>query len=83
MVEWSWDLLDEPERVLARRLSVFSGGATIEAIEQVCAADVLYVLGSLVEKSIVDARPDEHGQPRYRMLETIRAYADFFFYDSG
>ncbi|UJW34687.1 winged helix-turn-helix domain-containing protein [Saccharothrix sp. AJ9571] len=76
VVEWSWDLLEEPERVLARRLSVFSGGGTIEAIEGVCDGDVLYVLGSLVEKSIVDARPDEHGQPRYRMLETIRAYAD-------
>ncbi|WP_153028820.1 BTAD domain-containing putative transcriptional regulator [Amycolatopsis sp. YIM 10] len=83
VVEWSWDLLDEPERVLARRLSVFSAGATIEAIERVCDADVLYVLGSLVEKSIVDARPDEGGQPRYRMLETIRAYADERLAEAG
>ncbi|WP_335645106.1 BTAD domain-containing putative transcriptional regulator [Amycolatopsis albispora] len=83
VVEWSWDLLDEPERELARRLSVFSGGATIEAIERVCGGDVLYVLGSLVEKSIVDARPDEHGQPRYRMLETIRAYADERLAEAG
>jgi predicted ATPase/DNA-binding SARP family transcriptional activator len=82
VVEWSWDLLDEPERVLARRLSVFPAGAKVPAVEAVCAdqrvpvEDVLYVLGSLVEKSIVDAVTDEHGEPRYRMLETIRVYAD-------
>ncbi|MFI9580615.1 BTAD domain-containing putative transcriptional regulator [Streptomyces sp. NPDC052236] len=79
VVEWSWDLLDEPERVLARRLSVFPGGATLAALESVCpdeslpAEDVVYVLGSLVEKSLVAASGD--GEPRYRMLETVRAYA--------
>ncbi len=81
VVEWSWDLLDDAEHVLARRLSVFGAGAEVEAIESVCAGeglpveDVLYVLGSLVEKSIVDAIAGDHGEPRYRMLETIRAYA--------
>jgi predicted ATPase/DNA-binding SARP family transcriptional activator len=80
VVEWSWDLLEKPERVLARRLSVFPGGATVSAIEEICAdellpaEDVLYVLGSLVEKSIVDAV--EAAEPRYRMLETIRAYGE-------
>ncbi|MFD9036145.1 BTAD domain-containing putative transcriptional regulator [Streptomyces sp. NPDC059567] len=79
LVEWSWDLLDEPERALARRLSVFPGGATVAALEGVCsdeslpADDVLYVLGSLVEKSLVTASDEE--EPRYRMLETVRAYA--------
>jgi predicted ATPase len=79
VVEWSWDLLDEPERVLARRLSMFPGGATVAALEAVCsdeslpAGDVLYVLGSLVEKSLVNASGE--GEPRYRMLETVRAYA--------
>jgi predicted ATPase/DNA-binding SARP family transcriptional activator len=82
VVEWSWDLLGEPERILARRLSVFVAGGGVAAIEAVCAdavlpaGEVLYVLGSLVEKSIVDAYSGEHGEPRYRMLETIRAYAD-------
>ncbi|HEV7977494.1 BTAD domain-containing putative transcriptional regulator [Amycolatopsis sp.] len=82
VVEWSWDLLDEPERMLARRLSVFPAGADVSAIEAVCAdsalsgGEVLYVLGSLVEKSIVDAYSGENGEPRYRMLETIRVYAD-------
>ncbi|WP_405479382.1 BTAD domain-containing putative transcriptional regulator [Streptomyces sp. NBC_00009] len=79
LVEWSWDLLEEPERVLARRLSVFPGGATLAALEAVCADevlpvdDVLYVVGSLVEKSLVEASGDD--EPRYRMLETVRAYA--------
>jgi predicted ATPase/DNA-binding SARP family transcriptional activator len=82
VVEWSWDLLDEPERVLARRLSVFPDGARVSAVEAVCADslvqvdEVLYILGSLVEKSIVDAVPGERDEPRYRMLETIRVYAD-------
>ncbi|WP_020669762.1 BTAD domain-containing putative transcriptional regulator [Amycolatopsis nigrescens] len=80
VVEWSWDLLDTAERVLARRLSVFASAATVAAIEQTCAdellpaEDVLYVLGSLVEKSIVDATAGDGGEPRYRMLETIRVY---------
>ncbi|GAB3719398.1 BTAD domain-containing putative transcriptional regulator [Amycolatopsis oliviviridis] len=80
VVEWSWDLLDDAERVLARRLSVFGAGAEVEAVESVCAGDglaaedVMYVLGSLVEKSIVDAIAGDQGEPRYRMLETIRAY---------
>ncbi|MCP2196448.1 putative ATPase [Lentzea flava] len=73
VVEWSWDLLTEEERELARRLSVFPAGADLAAIEQVCHHDALYVLTSLVEKSIVDVV--ETDEPRYRMLETIRVYA--------
>ncbi|WP_344589066.1 AfsR/SARP family transcriptional regulator [Actinomadura vinacea] len=81
VVEWSWDLLDEAERALLRRLSVFSGGATVESAERVCSgpelppADVLNVLTALVDKSLLfvtDA--DGDALPRYRMLETIRAY---------
>jgi tetratricopeptide (TPR) repeat protein len=80
VVEWSWDLLEKPERVLARRLSLFPSGATVSAAEAICAdellpaEDVLYVLGSLVEKSIVDAV--DGAEPRYRMLETIRVYGE-------
>ncbi|MEU0544021.1 BTAD domain-containing putative transcriptional regulator, partial [Nocardia sp. NPDC005978] len=79
LVEWSWDLLEEPEKLLARRLSYFPAGATLEALEAICAdadlpaGDILYVLGALVEKSLVTVSGDD--QPRYRMLETIRAYA--------
>ncbi|MGW7079099.1 BTAD domain-containing putative transcriptional regulator [Streptomyces sp. NPDC054866] len=81
LVEWSWDLLDEPERTLARRLSMFPGGATLAALEAVCsdetlpADDVLYVVGSLVEKSLLDTADDPDGEQRYRMSETVRAFA--------
>ncbi|WRZ90322.1 tetratricopeptide repeat protein [Streptomyces sp. NBC_01007] len=71
VVEWSWDLLDEEERGLARRLTVFSGGATLAAIEAVCAVPYPEdLLASLVEKSLLEAVDG-----RYRMLETIRAFA--------
>nr|WP_238350812.1 BTAD domain-containing putative transcriptional regulator [Kribbella shirazensis] len=79
VVEWSWDLLDPDEQAVARRLSLFSGGATLEAAEQICsdesipAESVLAVLASLVDKSLVEAAADERSV-RYRMLETVRAY---------
>ncbi|SES33929.1 Predicted ATPase [Lentzea xinjiangensis] len=74
VVEWSWDLLTEEELLLARRLAVFPGGADLAAIEEVCLPDALYVLTSLVDKSIVDV-VEQDAEPRYRMLETIRVYA--------
>jgi predicted ATPase/DNA-binding SARP family transcriptional activator len=84
VVDWSWQLLSDPERALARRLAVFPAGATLAAAEQVCAdamsgaalagglarADVLPVLSGLVAKSIL-IRSDNG---RYRMLDTVRAY---------
>uniref|UniRef100_UPI001C605978 ATP-binding protein n=1 Tax=Nonomuraea rhizosphaerae TaxID=2665663 RepID=UPI001C605978 len=70
VVEWSWDLLDEPERELARRFAVFAGGATLESAEAVCGAPA-DVLGALADKSLVQVSPEG----RYSMLETIRAYA--------
>ncbi len=82
VVDWSWDLLAEPERGVARRLGVFAGGATAAAAERVCAGpgiatgDVFERLASLVDKSLVVALPQPDGAPtRYRMLETIREYA--------
>lgn len=82
-VAWSWDLLDEPERAVLRRLAVFAGGASIEAIEQVCtgtgvwATDIVALCTSLVDKSLVDAFSVESlaGEVRYRLLETVKAYA--------
>ncbi|MEU9154765.1 BTAD domain-containing putative transcriptional regulator [Streptomyces sp. NPDC048417] len=71
VVEWSWDLLDEEERELARRLTVFSGGATLAAVEAVCGLPYPEdLLASLVEKSFLEV-----SEGRYRMLETIRAFA--------
>ncbi|WP_439661443.1 BTAD domain-containing putative transcriptional regulator [Lentzea sp. HUAS TT2] len=68
VVEWSWDLLSEDERDLAACLATFSGGATLEAVEQVCRHD-FEVLEALVDKSLVEANDG-----RYRMLETIREF---------
>ena len=70
VVDWSWDLLDDDEHTLLRRLSVFAGGATLESIERVCDGDILDALTGLVEKSLVTT----DGLGRYRLLETIRAY---------
>ncbi|SBT52899.1 BTAD domain-containing putative transcriptional regulator [Micromonospora auratinigra] len=80
VVDWSWDLLAEDERALWRRLAVFAGGADLAAAERVCAGapgpaagpDVLDRLAALVEKSLVVAVGAD--EPRYRMLETVRAY---------
>lgn len=80
-VEWSYQQLKEPERILMRRLAVFTGGWTLDMAEQVCAGnglraeDVLRVLCDLVDKSLVLADAEVAGQTRYRMLETIRQYA--------
>ncbi|WP_033292102.1 BTAD domain-containing putative transcriptional regulator [Amycolatopsis jejuensis] len=68
VVEWSWDLLDDDERRLARRLTVFRGGATLAYAEEVCDAPV-DLLPELADKSLV-----ESSGGRFRMLETIRAF---------
>ncbi|MFD6970758.1 BTAD domain-containing putative transcriptional regulator [Streptomyces sp. NPDC059949] len=79
VVDWSWDLLDEPERTVLRRLSVFAGGCDLAAAEAVCADpayDTADVLGSLVDKSLVVAAPGPDGSGmRYRLLETVGEYA--------
>jgi predicted ATPase len=80
LVDWGYELLLEPQRVLLRRLSVFSDGWTLEAAEGICAGDgltedrVLPLLLDLVDKShvILDDHPE---RIRYRMLETRRQYA--------
>ncbi|HEY2794253.1 MAG TPA: BTAD domain-containing putative transcriptional regulator, partial [Micromonosporaceae bacterium] len=62
VVDWSWDLLDDAERVVWRRLAMFSGGATLEAAEAVCADqdfDTLTALGALVDKSLLTMRDEE------------------------
>jgi predicted ATPase/class 3 adenylate cyclase len=74
-IAWSHDLLDEAERVLFRRLAVFAGGCTLEATEAVCGSDVLDRLASLVDKSLLQQREQEGGEPRFTMLETLREYA--------
>jgi len=85
LIDWSYDLLDEPERALLRRLSVFAGGWTLEAAEAVAgdgaigllgspSPDTLDLLTSLVDRSLVQFEAQD-GEGRYRLLETIRQYA--------
>jgi predicted ATPase/DNA-binding SARP family transcriptional activator len=80
MIEWSWDLLTEPERVVLRRLSPHADGCTLEAAEEVCAgpgtvaaAGVARWLSRLVDRSLVMVVHGPDG-PRYRLLESVAAY---------
>ncbi|MBZ3903313.1 MULTISPECIES: AfsR/SARP family transcriptional regulator [Streptomyces] len=78
VVDWSWELLDEEERDVLRRLSVFAGGCDLAAAEAVCGPAALEALGSLVDKSLVVAAPSGTGADdgmRYRLLETVVEYA--------
>ncbi|MFD9904198.1 BTAD domain-containing putative transcriptional regulator [Streptomyces sp. NPDC059063] len=92
-VDWSWELLTHAERVVLRRLSVFSGGAGLEAAERVCAGpagpagaaveqdQVLELLTALTEKSLLLA--EGTGAPRYRMTGTIEEYARHRLAEAG
>jgi len=79
-MDWSYDLLTGAEQVLLRRLSVFAGWS-LEMAEQVCvdgalpSSDVLDLLTALIDKSLVVIDTETRDQTRYRMLDTIRAYA--------
>jgi predicted ATPase/class 3 adenylate cyclase len=80
LVDWSYDLLHDHERLLLARLSVFSGGFDMAAAEQICGTeplapeDVLDLLGALADKSLL-MLDEQDLVTRYRMLETIRDYA--------
>jgi predicted ATPase/DNA-binding SARP family transcriptional activator len=82
---WSHDLLGEDERIMFRRLAVFAGSMSLEAVEQVCGGDgldVVDLLSRLVDKSLVQADHAD-GVARYRLLETIRQFADQRLRDAG
>ncbi|HXM92719.1 MAG TPA: tetratricopeptide repeat protein [Candidatus Dormibacteraeota bacterium] len=80
-IDWSYDLLNAAEQKLFRRLSVFVGGGTLEAIEAVCNTkndlgfDLLDGMASIVDKSLVQQVDQPAGDSRFLMLETIREYA--------
>jgi predicted ATPase/class 3 adenylate cyclase len=88
-IEWSYGLLEEGEKELFARLSVFAGGRTLEAIEAICDAeselhvDVLDRLASLVDKSLLKQEEGVGGQPRFVMLETIHEFARQKLRESG
>ncbi|WP_211357911.1 BTAD domain-containing putative transcriptional regulator [Amycolatopsis cihanbeyliensis] len=82
VVDWSWELLSSTERTLLCRIAVLHGGATLHSAERVCRGpglageQVVGVLTALVDKSMVMATgPDALGEPRFRLLDTIRLYA--------
>jgi non-specific serine/threonine protein kinase len=79
LVEWSYDLLAPEEQLLFARLAVFPGGWTIEAAEAVCSeglSDVVDLLLRLVAKSLVIQVEGKASRTRYRMLDTLRSYAE-------
>jgi predicted ATPase len=87
-IDWSYQLLGEPEQRLLARLAVFAGGCTLEAAETVCGGNgiepdtVFELLASLVARSLVVA--EEHGpETRYRLLETIRQYGEERLAEAG
>ena len=88
-VDWSYDLLSDSERRLLRRLSVFAGGWTIDAAEDVSSGEgigrteVLDLLSRLVDKSLVNVDNDIDGSRRYRFLETVRQYGRERLLQSG
>ncbi len=88
LIDWSYDLLADPERALFRKLSIFAGGFTLEAATAVCGDEqldemaVLELLTSLIDKSLVQADPFG-GLTRYRLLESTRQYAREKLLESG
>ncbi len=88
LIDWSYDLLSDAEKALLCRASIFAGGWTLEATEQVCVGDgiddweVLDLLTSLADKSLVVAE-EQRGATRYQLLETVRQYAQDRLRQSG
>jgi len=81
LIDWSHDLLTEKERMAFRRMGVFGGGRTLEALEKVCSGDgveefeVLDLLDQLVDKSLIIVERDASGNPRYTMIESVWYYS--------
>jgi predicted ATPase/class 3 adenylate cyclase len=86
-IDWSYELLEEEEKTLFGRLSVFSGGRTLEAIEVICdpqgELEALEVVESLLEKSLLRQEEGVDGEPRFVMLETVHEYTREKLQESG
>ena len=81
LIDWSHDLLSEPERILFRRMGAFAGGRTLEALEAVCAGDgideydILDLLQQLVDKSLITVEREAGGSSRHTIIESVWHYA--------
>lgn len=79
-IEWSYNLLTAPEKLLLKQLALFKSGCTFEALETICTmpdepeADLLTLLQSLTEKSLLRQLEGENGEPRFRVMYIIREY---------
>ncbi len=82
VIEWSWNLLEEPERRALRWLSLFGDGFTLAAAEHVLGPDALYVVDALIEQSMLNVRETAYGL-RYRMLETVREFGRMRLVEAG
>ncbi len=82
VIDWSHDLLSDGEQRLFRRLAVFRGSFSLHAVEEICDPDAVDLLGSLVEKSLVNIDRADAAR-RYRLLETVRLYAEDRLLASG
>lgn len=86
-LDWSYELLEDEERTLLTRLSVFQGGTTLEGIEYVCAGglsmDLLDSMESLLNKNLINTKEELKGELRFYMLEIIREYTQEKLVDIG
>jgi predicted ATPase len=88
-IDWSYSLLSTAERVLLRRLAVFTGGSTLETIEAICSGDglesdqVLTMLTGLVNKSMISVERKQGQDTRYRLFETVHQFAQEKLYEAG
>jgi predicted ATPase len=81
-IDWSHDLLTDGDKTLFRRLSVFRGSFSLRAVEEFCDPEAVELLGSLVNRSLVNVQ-QEGAVVRYRLLETVRVYAEERLLASG
>lgn len=89
LIDWSHELLSDKEKILFRRLAVFVGGRTLEAVEAVCSGEeiedweVLDLLSQLLDKSLISTEDGPHGEPRYVMSESMWQYAKAKFAEAS